>query len=300
MREGGVVQQYGSSSARGLRAVLCAGAVLALLIGCGGSGPAEPTPSGSASGSPPASASPSPTAGQTVPVYYLTDAPDGFRLAREFRPAEVPNTRAGAAVAQMLSVPAADPDYSSPWNPDTQVRSVEVDADLITVDLSAQARTASVGADAAETAVQQLIYTVTAAEQLDVPVSLLIEGQPAGELWGHVVWDQPQSRAPLLQTRLLAQINDPAEGTSVPTTFTVTGEAATFEAVLPWQIIDPDGTVVQAGSTMTAEGQKVAPFEFTITFTGEPGTYTLQVSQDDPSGGEGGPVMTDDKTITIG
>jgi hypothetical protein len=274
--------------------------VLALLIGCGGSGPDEPTPSSSDSSSPATSPSPSPTAGQTVPVYYLTDAPDGFRLAREFRAAEVPNSRAEAAVEEMLSVPAADPDYSSPWNPATQVLSVQVGSDLITVDLSAQARDSSVGADAAETAVQQLIYTVTAAEQVDVPVALLIDGQPAGELWGHVVWDEPKSRAPLLQTRVLAQINDPAEGTSVPRTFTVTGEAATFEAVLPWQIIDRDGTVVQSGSAMTAEGQKMAPFEFSITFAGEPGTYTLKVSQDDPSGGEGGPVMTDDKTITIG
>jgi len=235
-----------------------------------------------------------------VPVYYLVDAAGDIRLAREFRAPQVDGSRAEAAVDLMLSVPAADPDYSSPWNTATEVRSVVVADDLITVDLSEDARTASVGADAAETAVQQLVYTVTAAEQLDVPVSLLIEGEPAGELWGHVVWDEPISRAPLLQTRLLVQINDPAEGTAVPTTFNVTGEAATFEAVLPWRITDTSGAEVQSGTAQTAEGQTMAPFEFTVNFTGPAGTYVLEIREDDPSDGEGGPVMTDDKTITIG
>jgi hypothetical protein len=86
----------------------------------------------------------------------------------------------------------------------------------------------------------------------------------------------------------------------VPSTFTVTGEAATFEAVLPWRITDGAGTVVQSGTARTAEGFVMSPFEFTIAFTGQPGSYTLEVRQDDPSGGAGGPVMTDDKTITIG
>lgn len=241
-----------------------------------------------------------PTTRETVPVYYLVDAAGDFRIAREFHTAEITSSRAAAAVELMLSVPAADPDYFSPWNPATKVRSVVVAEDLITVDLSADARIASVGSDAAGAAVQQLIYTVTAAEQRTVPVSLLIEGQPAGELWGHVVWDAPISRAPILETRLLVQINDPAEGTAVPATFTVTGEAATFEAVVPWRITDSTGMVVQSGSAMTTEGFTMSPFEFTIAFTGQPGTYTLQVREDDPSGGEGGPVMTDDKTITIG
>lgn len=277
-------------------AAVAAAATLALLIGaCGGGATPEPTPE-------PSNSTPSPSgASATVPVYYLVDTANQQRLAREFTRLEgAGNDPATAAVGRMLSGPAADPDYGTPWNPETQVRSLEVTDAVITVDLSEEARTANVGAAGAELAVQQLVYTVTAALQQDLPVVLLIEGQPAGELWGHTVWGGPIARAPALDVRLLVQINDPGEGAAVASSFTVTGEAAVFEATLPWSILDAAGDPVQEGVAMTAEGQTMAPFEFVIDFTGPAGTYTLQIREDDPSAGEGGPVMTDDKTITIG
>ncbi len=288
-----------SSASRWSRALLIISASLACavcLAGCG----SEPDPSPSASSPAPTQSTTPLGDSATVPVYYLIDTPNGLRLAREFQRTEEAAGAAVAAVSRMLSQPAADPDYSSPWNAAARVRSVDVSDDVIRVDLTQDVREASVGAAAADLAVQQLVYTVTAALQQDLPVALLIEGEPAGELWGHVVWDQPVSRAPALDVRLLVQINDPGEGVSVPASFTVTGEAATFEANLPWKILDGSGAVVQQGSGMTAEGQTLAPFEFRIDFTGAPGSYVLQIEEDDPSDGEGGPVMIDDKSITIG
>jgi hypothetical protein len=285
-----------------VRSVRMAGllAVLALLLvgACGGDSTPEPAPSSP----PPSSPTPTetPTVSDTVPVYYHVDTANELRLAREFtRIAGAGADPASAAVARMLTGPAADPDYSTPWNPATTVRSIDVADDRITVDLSADARTANVGAAGAELAVQQLVYTVTAALQQTLPVVLLIEGESAGELWGHVVWDGPIGRAPALDVRLLVQINDPAEGASVPPSFTVTGEAAVFEATLPWRILDSSGSVVQEGFAMTDAGQQLAPFDFRIEHGGPPGTYTLEIREDDPSGGEGRPAMTDDKTITI-
>ncbi len=277
------------------RAAVAAAVLAALLVG-GCVRTQEPA-------STPSAPAPSPTAGalDTVPVYYLVETANQLRIAREFtRIPGAADDPATAAVARMLTGPAADPDYTTPWNPATTVRSVTVAEGLITVDLSAEARTANVGAAGAELAVQQLVYTATAALQQTLPVVLLIDGAPAGELWGHVVWDGAVERAPALDVRQLVQINDPGEGAAVPSSFTVTGEAAVFEATLPWRILDDSGEVVQEGFAMTAEGQRLAPFEFRIDFTGPPQAYTLEIREDDPSAGEGGPVMTDDKRITIG
>jgi hypothetical protein len=270
-----------------------------LVGGCTDDPAPQPTPTSPSAASPDPTSSPA--AAATVPVYYLTDTANQLRLAREFTRLDgAAADPAGAAVARMLSGPAADPDYASPWNPAAAVRSIEVAEDVITVDVTRQARTAEVGSAAAELAVQQLVYTVTGALQQTLPVVLLIDGEPAGELWGHVVWDGPIDRAPPLDVRLLVQINDPAEGASVPSSFTVTGEAAVFEATLPWRILAAGGAVVQEGFAMTASGQTLAPFEFRVDFTGPAGSYVLEISESDPSAGEGRPAMVDDKTITIG
>jgi hypothetical protein len=76
----------------------------------------------------------------------------------------------------------------------------------------------------------------------------------------------------------------------------VRGEAAVFEATVLWEVLR-DGAVVQKGFTSTAEGQRFAPFAFTVTL--EPGKYTVRISEDDPSDGEGRPVLTDDKSFTV-
>jgi hypothetical protein len=76
----------------------------------------------------------------------------------------------------------------------------------------------------------------------------------------------------------------------------VRGEAAVFEATVLWEVLR-DGALVQKGSASTAAGMQFAPFAFTVTL--EPGTYTVRIREDDPSGGEGRPVLTDDKTFTV-
>jgi hypothetical protein len=289
-----------------------AGAALVLVAaGCGSEqapqavpGATEPaaTTSPAPTLTPTPAASPAATALEaTVPVYYLTDTGTQLRLAREFRQVAAPDGPAVAAVAAMLQQPALDPDYSSPWNPATQVLAVAEQGGTITVDVTADARAADVGAEAAERAVQQLVYTVTAALQSNADVQLLVDGQPAGELWGHVVWDEPIGRAPALDVRLLVQVNEPAQGATVPPTFTVSGEAAVFEANLPWRVETPSGDLVVSGAAMTAEGQRFAPYEFEVTLPegAEPGEYVLVVEEDDPSGGEGRPVMRDTKTVVV-
>jgi hypothetical protein len=144
--------------------------------------------------------------------------------------------------------------------------------------------------------VQQLVYTVQAALQSVDPVRILVDGEPVDELFGAVSTAGPVERADVYATRSLVQIDAPADGDTVGGLVEVTGEAAVFEATLRWEV-ESGGRVVDSGFTNTAEGQVFAPFAFTLDLA--PGEYVVRIMEDDPSGGEGRPVLTDDKTITV-
>jgi len=282
-----------------------AGLVLALTstAACGADDPvdssAEETPTDDAS-STPAEPSDSPTTAEppvTTLVYYLADDPRGVRLARE--PHELPTEgTAEAALAAMIAGPD-DPDYATTWNPDTEVLGVEQDGKVITVDLSEEALGSEVGRDAAQRMAQQLVYTVTEVLGETSTVQLLIEGEePDDGLWGEVSWTEPVPREDPMVVRNLVQIDTPAEGGTSGRRLTVSGEAATFEATVPWRVFDGTGAVVRKGFTTAAEGMTLSPYSFTVRL--EPGTYTVEVSEDDPSGGEGDPPRTDTRTVSVG
>ncbi|WP_225753493.1 Gmad2 immunoglobulin-like domain-containing protein [Actinotalea sp. Marseille-Q4924] len=256
--------------------------------------PSEPTPT------PTPTTEPEPTetatAEQTVTAYYLVDTRTGLRLARETRDVAGDDPLV-AAVEAMISG-AEDPDYSTSWAPGTEVLSVTEEAGLFTVDLSEEARTANIGSEGAALMIQQLVWTVTdTADDDGAGVALTIEGEPAGELWGAVTWDGPVMREEAIDVRLLVQIDEPAEGATVTSPVTVTGEAAVFEANLPWSVLDDSGAEVQTGFTMTAEGQTFAPYSFDVEL--EPGTWTIVITEDDPSDGAAGEPMTDSRTVTV-
>lgn len=275
--------------------------LLVLVAGCTGEPGAEPSGTTSSPAVEPTTepteptASPTPAA-TTVRVYSMVDTRSGLRLARENRDVTGDDPLV-LAVEEMIAGPD-DPDYSTAWNPATEVLGVTQADDVLTVDLSEDARTANIGSEGAALMIQQLVWTVTdAAGAEDAAVLLTVAGEPAGELWGVVSWDTPVTRADPMSVRVLVQIDEPREGAATGTSVTVTGEAAVFEAVLPWSVLDSAGTEVTSGTTMTAEGQTFAPFSFTVDL--EPGTYTVVITEDDPSDGEGGTPTSDTRTITV-
>lgn len=269
-----------------------------VLTGCGSDDDPEasdPTP-GATSGDTPTETPTEPPSGTTMSgVYYVMDTRAGLRLARELR--AVPDDEAPEAAVAAMIEGAADPDYSTSWNPATEVLDVSDEGGSVTVDLSADARTANVGSEGAALMVQQLVYTVTEATDEAAGVTLLVDGEPAGELWGVVSWDEPVVRDDPLDVRSLVQIDSPTEGLVTSSPLRVEGEAAVFEATLGWRVLDSEGQEVDGGFTMTAEGQTFAPFQFPLTL--DPGTYTVEITEEDPSGGEGGTPMTDTRTVTI-
>lgn len=272
-----------------------------LLAGCAGAPPAgEPaaptTPPPSPTAPPAPSQADAPDA-RALPVYYVVETAVGPRLQREFH--RVPGTDAASdAVREMLASPTGlDPDHRNPWPPGTALRApVTTGRGVITVDLTGVTPGAQVGTAGAVMAVQQLVYTVQGALQRTDPVRILLDGEPAEELFGAVSIAEPVERGDPYATRSLVQIDAPAHGAVVGRSVEVSGEAAVFEATLLWAVLQ-DGAVVQEGFTTTAEGQRFAPFSFTVDLA--PGEYVVRISEDDPSGGEGRPVLTDDKAITV-
>lgn len=237
-----------------------------------------------------------------VPVYYVADSGDGLRLTREFHTVETSLSPIAAAVQEMLTAPAADPDYTTLWAPGVEVVAAEVGEGFIGVDLTGTPSLDSAVGDDAELALQQLVYTATAAaadagQDGSLPVRVTVDGAEAGPLFGAADVSEPVGRADPLEVRQLVQLNEPAEGATVSGPVSVKGEAAVFEATVLWEL-RRDGEAVDSGNTSTTECCTFAPFEMTLDDV-EPGTYELVMSESDPSGGEGRPPMSDTRTFTV-
>ena len=275
-----------------------------LVAGCGGTGGEQDAPSPAVSetsaspapATPPATAPPEEETRVALPVYYVAETAAGLRLQREFH-AAVTSDAASAAVREMLAAPTGtDPDYRNHWPPGTALREpVRRDGGAIVVDLTGVG-SERMEPELADLMVQQLVYTVQGALQETDAVRILVDGARVSELWGAVDTSTPIERRDPLSVRSLVQIDSPADGERIVREVEVRGEAAVFEATVLWEVLR-DGGLVQKGFTSTSEGQRFAPFAFTVTLA--PGEYTVRIREDDPSDGEGRPVLIDDKKLVV-
>ena len=123
-------------------------------------------------------------------------------------------------------------------------------------------------------------------------------GAPAGELWGVLSWDGPRTRDDPYSARVLVSIDTPVDGSPVTSPVVVAGDAAVFEATLPWRVLSEAGVVVEEGFTNTAAGQEFADYRFEVALP--PGRYTIEIREDDPSDGEGRRPDVDTRTVVVG
>jgi hypothetical protein len=236
------------------------------------------------------------------PIYWVAESRSSFRLYREFRDVPEVGGEVASAVAAMTRMAPLDPDDTTPWRPASRVTASQ-QGDALTVDLSRDALAGTnVGSELAATAVQQLVYTATAAAaQAGTPattVRITVDGA-AADAWGAVRLGEPTRRAALIDVQAQAWVTSPQEGATVPAgTVTFQGFGTSFEATFGWKVLS-GSTVVKRGSAMggTGDGGFGA---FTFSAELEAGSYTVVLSTDDPSGGaEGHGPATDDKRFTV-
>lgn len=278
------------------RRVMVAGLVLALALGgCALTPPGPTSPPGGTSPRPGGPAVPStPVDAVAAIVYYPRASTRGFRLGREQRLVPRADPLRGALEA-MIAGPL-DPDYTDGWAEGTRVLSASTKAGVTTVDLSSDGRVSTLPPDAARAQVDQVLWTVTEAVGPDTSVLLTFDGVPAGSLWGVTDWLTPRTRDDAYAARTLVGIDAPLEGATVSSPVAVTGNAAMFEATLPWRVLDASGAEVRKGVAMTKEGNTFADYAFTVSL--DPGLYTIEVTEEGADG-EGWKPDVDTRTFTV-
>lgn len=223
---------------------------------------------------------------QAVPAYFVGDTPAGPRLYREFQ--QVVDPTPGLAGLELLESGPDDPDYRSLW-PAGSFESVSgPEAGLVTVHLGDGAP-----AEPSALALQQVVYTVSAGLQEPVKVDL----DNGDDLLEAI------SAAPQLDVLSRVNLSDPSEGESVDgDVLAFRGVANSFEANVLWELRQGEA-VVDQGYVSAAGwmGERLFPFEGEIDVSSrDPGTYTLIVETDDPTGGTEGPgAFSDTRTIVI-
>lgn len=256
------------------------------LAGCTGPSPApSPLPMGT------------PTRTELLAVYYTISEQGGPKLVREFHTMPVADDSAAAkvssAVGDMLADPAFDPDYQSLWPQGVRLLSATVDGDTSTVDLTGLS--GGTGGLAEAMALQQLVYTVTAASG-QPKVLILKDGQPVDSLFGHVSTKKPLTRGPALDTLYGVWIVDPQQGTHTGPDVKVHLAGIAFEATINYDILR-DGKVVKH-QVVTLSAGPPRQGEFTTTVHLDPGEYVIQAYA--VSAKDGGRQHQDSHTFTVG
>jgi hypothetical protein len=222
------------------------------------------------------------------------------RLYREFPFLRLGDTslagRTRAALDAMFVRTPADPDYTSAWPSDARVRSVRVDESTVIVDLTgagdAVART--LPAESARIAVQQLVWTATAASRAR-SVRLLFDGRPAGLLFGHVPGDGDLRRAPQLEVAAPVWLIEPQAGRALAQRFTAHVAGSVFEATAVLRVRQGDRIVAER--TITLDAGPPQRGEAKVTLTLPPGTYVVEAYA--TSAVDGSVQHLDDHTITV-
>jgi hypothetical protein len=222
------------------------------------------------------------------------------RLFREFRRLAAgdgsPAARTRAAVEAMLSADPADPDYARAWPDQAGVRDVRADGSTVTVDLSGagEAGTTTLDSERALIAVQELVWTATAASG-EPGVRLLLDGVAPDLLWGHVAGDEVLRRAPMVDVAAPVWLIAPQQGAVVGREVDVHVAGFVFEATAQLRVRRGEEVVAERVLTLSAGGP--AQGEANVTLTLAPGTYVIEAYE--LSAVDGSVQHLDDHTVTV-
>jgi len=243
-------------------------------------------------------ASPVPGRALQVPVYYVGRTAAGPRLfAETHEVTDATGSELQVAVQEAFDGPPFDPDYESSFRGLGVSATAAANGDAVTLDLSEPLpRPPGMNEEQAQMAVQSLVWTVDAAAPGHGAVTFTVDGAPAAQVLG-IDTSAPVERAGGDSVLSTVSIATPSERAVVPTRFEVTGQAATFEANVVWELKQGD-EVVREGFTTARECCTLSPYSFFV--TAPPGDYELVVRDTDESDGEGIGTSEDTKNITVG
>src|SRR3954449_10046101 len=251
----------------------------------------QPTHSGKPSKAPSPTADPSASQSDggtpstvAVPLYFVGDTPQGPRLFREFQQVEADNP-VDEALAILTAGAADDPDHRTLLD-GISLKAGTTDEDML-VEVSGSTSTDGMPAKSAKLAVQQVVFTVQGILQDRVPISFVTPDGDSTTLFG---LSSPDGGFGQDQDSLaLVNVTEPEQDSQPGATFTASGVANSFEATVPWQVLDADGKKVLDGfATAEGFGDKLYPWQSQVDCSSLPaGTYTFVAMTDDPSDGEG-------------
>ncbi|HET8796013.1 MAG TPA: GerMN domain-containing protein, partial [Arthrobacter sp.] len=236
------------------------------------------------------------TAAQT-PVYWLGESSRSVYLYREFRQTENRGDPITTAVHAMTKQEPLDEDYFNPWRPASSIGASISAKNVITVDISADAFEQPLDEGMARRAVQQLVYTATAAaasfgltaQNQQIQVVILVDGRTGYKAFGHIPLGEPMVREHSLAAPVW--IIDPQEGSVyADSKVVVNGRGISRNGTLGWEIREvgtgpeePELAEYPSGSVaLDGEGMNSGIFKFSVTLPR--GTYELSVFQGEPGG----------------
>ncbi|GAA1132605.1 GerMN domain-containing protein [Arthrobacter flavus] len=243
-----------------------------------------------------------------LPVYWLGDNDGSIQLYREFLDGGKGGDPIAAAVQAMTANSPTDPDYFGSWSPAESVSASISPDNVITVDISADAFNTPLDQGAAYRAIQQLVYTATAAASNAGLVSggdpsrvvVLVDGAAGYTAFGHIELGGQLQRDATLMAPIW--IIEPQQGAvRDQPTITVSGSGRTENAVLHWRIDEVTGDELESyrSGTVGLEASTSSPglFEFTIALV--PGEYEISVFDRPQAGQENRELDTDTKRVVV-
>lgn len=282
-------------------------AVGPLLAGC----LAEPNPAPTgllnsgpaATGTAPSTSAPLETtqSSNKAPVYWIGRTGSSVFLYREFRDVPEQENPVTRALRAMMKDKPLDPDFFTPWQNPSKLATSISGKDVITVDVSEDAFNSNLDADMAARAVQQLVYTATAAAASSglidsgqqIRVRILVDGHTDYVAFDHIQLGDLMTRGAGMVAPVW--IIDPQENVEIADgSVKITGRSTLAGSKLRWQIqrAEQDGNKVPflTGET-TASAQPGQGGIFTLALTLPSGDYELRVAQ---AGADGQPDQNED------
>lgn len=246
--------------------------------------------------SPSVTASPTAVPDVEATLYFVDDTLLGLRLFPETRTIPGDADAALATVRALVEgIAPVDPDLSSPWvGSGTKVLSLTRSAGEVVLDI--ELGRLNVGAEGEQRAIDQILWTLVAADPQIEALRITSGGQPIESLAGHVDTFVSFTLGPDDAVLTPVAILEPQQGATVTSPVRVTGEACTFEANVAWELTH-DGTVIDSGSTLASESCPVrSPWSLDLGDL-EPGDYTISAAE--YSAKDGSLVVEDTKDFTV-